>query len=327
MRRSSYQRPRGFTLIELLVVIAIIAILIALLLPAVQSARESARKSQCKNNLKQLGLGLHNYHDVYNMFPTVNWNSGPDYIVPWGVSILPMIDQAPLYQKINPGASGNLFVPNPTPLAVFKCPTDPYSSVVYHSGGGTYNIPYSLNKDPYYGDSCMLVVSRCTMSDSGSGDALVSAANYVMNAYSLGWGTYANLSIEKLARGNGTTNYIMVGERTNATAPTTWQAKFGKYVGNPTYQGWPVTETMTSLDGCTPPSSELGTPFADGMMTYGYFYYPMNSNRQSATSMHSSGCQFVLGDGSARFISQNIDQSTWTALANPARAAKPIGEF
>src|SRR5688572_18495143 len=124
---SRDQRRRiGFTLIELLVVIAIIAILIALLLPAVQQAREAARRTQCKNNLKQMGLALHNYHDAFNMFPPghvydgfadTNVRSptnggGNDCVAagalasnatyvraPWTVQILPYIDQAPLYNQ------------------------------------------------------------------------------------------------------------------------------------------------------------------------------------------------------------------------------------
>ncbi len=99
MRRIDQQsrRPQGFTLIELLVVIAIIAILIALLLPAVQQAREAARRSQCKNNLKQWGLALHNYHDVHRLFPM-----GSDGAA-WSfrAHLLPYIDRAPDYNQIN----------------------------------------------------------------------------------------------------------------------------------------------------------------------------------------------------------------------------------
>ena len=99
---------RGFTLVELLVVIAIIAVLIALLLPAVQQAREAARRTQCKNNLKQIGLALHNYHDNYNALPP-GWigvtNGGPDIYGlngwGWASRILPQIDQSPLYNQLN----------------------------------------------------------------------------------------------------------------------------------------------------------------------------------------------------------------------------------
>src|SRR5512135_2886366 len=108
-------RRHGFTLIELLVVIAIIAVLVALLLPAVQQAREAARRSQCKNNLKQIGLALHNYHDIANRFPAAIIGSGranaqtapprgvgPTVVNTTGwVAMLPQLDQAPLYNNYN----------------------------------------------------------------------------------------------------------------------------------------------------------------------------------------------------------------------------------
>ena len=131
-------RRRGFTLIELLVVIAIIAVLIALLLPAVQQAREAARRSQCTNNLKQIGLALHNYHDVYNTFPAgyidqgVAANRGH---YSWTSAILPYIDQAPLSNLMRVGdvpLSTNLtnnLTAMQTPLSGFACPSNPAPSL------------------------------------------------------------------------------------------------------------------------------------------------------------------------------------------------------
>ncbi len=106
MKTSSPRRVSGFTLIELLVVIAIIAVLIALLLPAVQQAREAARRSQCRNNMKQIGLAFHNYHDTYNQFPLVSILSatptgslGGSNV--WSLAILPYLDQTSIYNSYN----------------------------------------------------------------------------------------------------------------------------------------------------------------------------------------------------------------------------------
>ena len=123
---------RGFTLIELLVVIAIIAILIALLLPAVQQARESARRSQCKNNLKQLGLAMHNYHDSYKAFQRANYSSVTTSTTGWQgfaghVMLLPFMDRLALFKQINfkldfwSGANATL---KATKLPGFLCPSD-----------------------------------------------------------------------------------------------------------------------------------------------------------------------------------------------------------
>jgi len=136
--KQHIHKRNGFTLIELLVVIAIIAILIALLLPAVQQAREAARRSTCKNNMKQLGLAMHNYHDVYTTFPI---GSRLHYLRPhnWRFAILPYLDQAPLF-NIAPAASFNaapgantvsdlmdgLFLP------VYECPSSPQTLSQYN---------------------------------------------------------------------------------------------------------------------------------------------------------------------------------------------------
>ena len=135
--------PRGFTLIELLVVIAIIAVLIALLLPAVQAAREAARRAQCANNLKQIGIAMHNYHDVTSSFPTTMW-AGPTYsatnlryLASFQTMLLPYMEQAPLYNSINfffPIGQGvdNGTVNSSsymTVVNVFMCPSDTAPSV------------------------------------------------------------------------------------------------------------------------------------------------------------------------------------------------------
>ena len=131
------RRTTGFTLIELLVVIAIIAILIALLLPAVQQAREAARRSTCQNNLKQMGIAMHNYHDVVQVFPPgvihslTNDPMGIGTGWSWGTFLLPYIDQAPIFNQLNtqrpidPTNATQLSLIR-TIIPVYNCPSDPH---------------------------------------------------------------------------------------------------------------------------------------------------------------------------------------------------------
>ncbi len=143
MPKASKSRNRGFTLIELLVVIAIIAVLIALLLPAVQQAREAARRTQCKNNLKQLVLAIHNYHDTMNMMPIGSLSTAPSSgagtvgsEATWALMILPYLEQAPLYNLIYgvtaqmnnvPESSQALSDATNRPIGAYSCPSDPFS--------------------------------------------------------------------------------------------------------------------------------------------------------------------------------------------------------
>lgn len=148
---TRFRFRRGFTLIELLVVIAIIAILISLLLPAVQQAREAARRTECKNNLKQIGLALHNYHDVYKMFPaSAFWGLNAGGFgkltgASWETMILPYIDQGNLYSQIDTTLSPYdpvHAVQRNTVVKAFLCPSEP---------GGPTNIEFNFNLNPPQG--------------------------------------------------------------------------------------------------------------------------------------------------------------------------------
>ena len=162
--QSIQKRKHGFTLIELLVVIAIIAVLIALLLPAVQQAREAARRTQCKNNLKQTGLALHNYHDTFNQFPsafgnqTVNSSGGERWGHSQWVSLLPYFDQAPLFNQWNflandEGWGGNQNISRDAKIPTLKCPSSilpdksPNGFVTAHYYGIQGAVPFGVFKD------------------------------------------------------------------------------------------------------------------------------------------------------------------------------------
>src|SRR5690242_1002904 len=145
-------RKRGFTLIELLVVIAIIAVLIALLLPAVQQAREAARRTQCKNNLKQLGLALHNYEETYGRLPYSSTVSplyaNTNTLHLWTDFVMPFIDQAPFYNQIN-FSVGNHQAPNLQLFTNFRftwlhCPSNPSAGTLKTKNGERYNLAGAL---------------------------------------------------------------------------------------------------------------------------------------------------------------------------------------
>ncbi|HEU5118030.1 MAG TPA: DUF1559 domain-containing protein, partial [Isosphaeraceae bacterium] len=134
------RRIRGFTLIELLVVIAIIGVLIALLLPAVQAAREAARRAQCTNNMKQLGLSMHNYHDTMGSFPIGRTGSGYSYPGcpntnrrTWALSIMPYLELASVFNAVNfsqPFYDASNRTAVMTSISVYQCPSDPNNETI-----------------------------------------------------------------------------------------------------------------------------------------------------------------------------------------------------
>lgn len=331
------RRQRGFTLIELLVVIAIIAILIALLLPAVQQAREAARRSTCKNNLKQIGLALHNYHDTYRMFPPgyiydVRYDACCHEAWSWSVFILPNLDQGPLFNKLDVGnfsleqvlATGpsGLTPALQTPLSVFRCPSD--------SGGNQSSQLVHTNR--HFGGGV-------GASAGGLGNFLPAASNYVGvlgNRQRAGRRSPSNDDTNGIFSFNsdvrlrdildGTSNTFMVGER------DIQQCRGGSWVGvrNP----WSGTGSRGIY---------LAVGGAHGAMLV-LNARPWNGNNRCGegfSSVHEGGAQFLFADGAVRFISENIHFDPTNRNANNSNAAnmgtyqrlmrrndrQPIGEF
>jgi prepilin-type N-terminal cleavage/methylation domain-containing protein len=312
-RRGPGVRPVGFTLIELLVVIAIIAVLIALLLPAVQQAREAARRSQCKNNLKQLGIALHNYHDALNAFPVSLYGGYGDTAGVggwqqtskswgWPVHLLPYLDQAPLYTLCNPGmntieASGQIA----TVVPVFLCPSDPQGSRETNNNSYiTGNIVCAVNNykgvmgsDWNWGTYTNNVVAP--------GDSFTDNNGLL---YTLDYRSYKKIS--KVI--DGTSNTIFIGE----TVCNKNFAADGTGPGN----NW-VNAASTCATTAVPINTfSFNAPAASVAWDV----------RWSFGSAHTGGAHFLMGDGAVRFISNNISMVTYRSLSTIA-GGEVVGEF
>ncbi|SFI74675.1 DUF1559 domain-containing protein [Planctomicrobium piriforme] len=292
-------RRRGFTLIELLVVIAIIAVLIALLLPAVQQAREAARRSQCKNNLKQLGLALHNYADTFSSFPAggysyniANGTYSTEAGWTWGAMLLPFLDLGNYSNALQVGkihvwdGGSNSLLTNPaleasleTPLTVFRCPSDVGPSL--HSGFGNVAIGSGGGQFVPLSNYVAAATSR-----------IIQAAGTKGGVYENGL-FYNNSRIDFRDVTDGTSNTIAFGERCwqlagadfNAANPiVTWQPN----------AWWAGQNSWFSLRN--PINNTFGTSTG-----------AKNARYESLASMHAGGVQVCMADGSVRFVSQHVD--------------------
>ncbi|QDT35749.1 DUF1559 domain-containing protein [Stratiformator vulcanicus] len=289
-------RPRGFTLIELLVVIAIIAILIALLLPAVQQAREAARRSSCKNNLKQLGLAIHNYHDVHAMFPP-GQSTNPDGWG-WQARILPGMEQGPLYEQMNLDISLadplNVALAS-TVLPSFRCPSDPAPNfetdaegvVTDHAIGS-----YAASAGPF---------SDVPGSDFGGRVNVNGASTAVLFPLNNGSAFYKHVAIKDIS--DGTSNTIMVGE-------VTWNFSQNQRLYGGATQGPQNVQSFASWrSGAFPPNVPVGTTIPTDFGSSG------TVEQVGFHSLHTGGAQFLLADGAVRFISENIESQVPTVPA------------
>ena len=291
-------KKRGFTLIELLVVIAIIAILIALLLPAVQQAREAARRSQCRNNLKQIGLAMHNYHDTHRTLPPGyiqhTTGNGPTRSLiactvkrdgnavatggnsmrawGWGTFILPFLDQASLYNIIQPdgcqmpnaGWSESGIKPLQSVLEAFLCPSSPNRDL------NNYLDNYSMS-NYVMNDNVGSNKSRTRIRDITDGTSntiLVGERHYHLRD---------NANVGKPNRGLGA---IVFGRENNAQWATVTDARHA-----------PNTAYVGPADCCGNASTAIQDP---------------DQTRRAQTSMHEGGVHVLMCDGAVRFISENI---------------------
>ena len=299
--RVGYRRrsDSGFTLVELLVVIAIIGILIALLLPAVQAAREAARRSQCSNNMKQLGLALHNYHDVFKVLPPGGLRDGsvPGNGLAWNVFILPFMEQQALHDEFDfllTDDSSCVQAPNTTitltPVAGFLCP----SGTRLYDGSSTTR--YTCH---YVG----IMGPKGTNPVSGSAYSLQNGTGYSGHGGFAQDGVMYHLSKVRIRDIlDGTSNTLMVGELSHDKSNC--------------YRMWPR--------GIYDNHSRSTKNINYAINAFGYYSSGLGMpqitefNDASMSSNHPGGAMFSLCDGSTRFLSETVDITLYKSAASRA---------
>ena len=324
-------RRRAFTLIELLVVIAIIAVLIALLLPAVQQAREAARRTQCRNNLKQIGLALHNYESAFQVLPPgyvsgvgvpdpESGDSGPGW--GWLAILLPYVEQANLQQSLKwdlPCWHVDNSIAVKTTIPAFLCPTaiNPGTTV------GITDINLNVLNGIYFGRANY--VHNVGWNDVWSTPAtndytdLNKGCNGVM---------FRNSSVRFRDVSDGMSNTVFVGERTPYLADAVWA---GVVPGAKHYSYNEFASSGTGGTGINYDNagSYVGAHSGPSIYESPQVIHPPNSplgHTDQMYSQHTGGAHVLLGDGSVRFVSESIHLGIWKAVCSRS-SGEIVGEY
>lgn len=264
---SRTQPPRGFTLIELLVVIGVIAVVIALMMPAVQHARDAARRNHCKNNMKQLGLAFHNYHDSLRVFPP-GWTQhhpqpGPQTRYGWSVSVLPFVEQAALYQRLDFSTqNAQPLTTFQTQIPTYRCPEDP-SAGVNSSRGEFGTLNYSVNFGP---------IAPPRLVENGLAEFWPGQLPTPLKTNGL---AHLNSKVSVRDILDGTSNTFLIGERSAAGSAAIWMGVRGNEF-----------ETDQIAD-CAPG-------------------HEINKSEAGFSSLHGGGAHFLMCDGAVRFVNEQI---------------------
>jgi prepilin-type N-terminal cleavage/methylation domain-containing protein/prepilin-type processing-associated H-X9-DG protein len=316
------KRTLGFTLVELLVVIAIIGILVGLLLPAVQAAREAARRMQCSNNLKQLGLGLHNYESTYKKFPIgfldtvpgngLNYDGGWS----WATSILPYIEQGPMYNTLNQarhpygsGATPANIAACAVPIPSYRCPSDIAPPTAGNNAGnvnGTQNVAITS----YAGVLGSFDGQWCEVSGTLNVEGVRNHGLFVTNSAR---------TIAKVL--DGTSNTLAIGEVSWRELDANGDGSVRQFIlGNITTGGGPLcTNNGASNNGphlhLRATRHKLNGPYTGG------------AKHKAFHSYHTGGGQFAFVDGSVHFISENIEHTNTDFIASPSNINGPYGLY
>jgi len=347
----SISRKRGFTMVELLVVMLVIGLLMALLLPAVQSSREAARRLQCKNNLKQLGVALHNYHDAHQLLPPANvWvGKGEPYgagLLPigtfdrvamgispsmepdrlhanWAILLLPYLDQIPLFESFDlhqPIDDDVNKAARSTNLAVMKCPSDSYNESPYErallngTGGHTYaRGNYALNAGPN---------KPCFTFQPGCQNGFHTGTNDLINTNDTVWGSGAagfNVSFRFRDFRTGLSNMIVLDEIRAGINPIDPRGVWalGMPAGSVTAVHSEGPSVMSGYDGIVSCTALTLTYSSAALERLGM---PCSSSAiasnfaATARSQHSGIVNGLRLDGSVESISNTIDKTVWTNL-------------